>query len=181
MKNRILVSVLGGLFVMISACGDQEPTSAPTELGPSLATAPERFDDVVKQTSFIALTDPCLTVTPEKVIFKDCQTSFDVTGDLEGTGIVTFSATLDGLGLNGTFKGKSSTFACVVARGLCGDFAGTSNAEFVAGLLSGTFRTKGKTGDVKGIRISLTFTETTPISSVFIGIGTISFPKAKKP
>ncbi len=43
MKNRILVSVLAGVFLVISACGEQEPTSAPTELGPSLHTAPVDF------------------------------------------------------------------------------------------------------------------------------------------
>ncbi len=31
--------MLAGVFLVISACGEQEPTSAPTELGPSLHTA----------------------------------------------------------------------------------------------------------------------------------------------
>ena len=182
MKNRILVSVLGGLFVMISACGDQEPTSAPTELGPSLLTAPVPFTFVTTATSFIALNDPCLTVTPGEVIFKDCQVSFTSAGDFDGTGIVTFDLTWEGLALsqqNGSSKGQTSISGCVVEPFVCGDFEGTSKAEFVAGLRSGTFRNRGTTGDVKGIRTRGTSTETTPTSEVSDGTGTIRFPKAK--
>ncbi len=183
MKNRILVSVLGGLFVMISACGDQEPTSAPTELGPSLLTAPVPFTFVTTATSFVSPTDPCVTVTPGEVIFKDCQVSFTSAGDFVGTGIVTFDLTWEGLALsqqNGSSKGQTSISGCVVAPGVCGDFEGTSKAEFVAGLRSGTFRTQGITGDVEGIRIRGTSTETTPTSNVFNNTGEIRFPKTKK-
>ena len=183
MKNRILVSVLGGLFVMISACGDQEPTSAPTELGLSLLTAPVPFTFVTTATS-LSPTDPCVTVTPGgEVIFKDCQVSFTSAGDFDGTGIVTFDLTWEGLALsqqNGSSKGKVSLSGCLVAPGLCGDFEGTSKAEFVAGLRSGTFRNRGTTGDVKGIRTRGTSTETTPTSEVSDGTGTIRFPKNKK-
>ncbi len=183
MKNRILVSVLGGLFVMISACGDQEPTSAPTELGPSLLTAPVPFTFETTAISFVSPTDACVTVTPGKVIFKDCQVSFTSAGDFDGTGTLTFSATLEGLALsqqNGSSKGQTSISGCVVAPRVCGDFEGTSKAEFVAGLRSGTFRTQGITGDVEGIRIRGTSTETTPTSNVFNNIGEIRFPKTKK-
>ncbi len=163
-------ALLAGAVVVISGC--QESISPESE-GPLLHTAPVLFSAVMTVLD-IRNEEECLTeLADETQVFDGCRIPLPVTGDLVGPGRVIFDGILDAAG-GGEGEGPLRYNACV-APDVCGIFEGRVEGEFTGELFSGTFRLKGKTGGVKGIKIRGTLIER-PETDILDLVGTLRFP-----
>ncbi len=167
-------ALLAGAVLVISGC--QEPNSPELTLteGPLLHRASAAFSAVLDSRADITNVEECLTILEDgTLVFEGCVFPQILTGDLEGEGTALFDGILDAAG-NGAASGTLLYTGCVA--GVCGDFAGPFQGEFIAGQFNGILGLRGRTGGVKGIHIRGTFTEQgTPSTGLWDVDGFISF------
>ncbi len=164
-------ALLAGAVLVTSGCQD---SISPESEGPLLHRASAAFSAVLDSRAGIANPEECLTfLEDDTLVFKGCVFPQILTGDLEGEGTALFDGTIDVAG-NGAASGTLLYTGCVA--GVCGDFAGPFQGEFIADQFNGILSLRGRTGGVKGIHIRGTFTEQgTPSTGLFDADGFISF------
>ncbi len=166
-------ALLAGAVLVISGC--QDPLSTESE-GPLLHMARAAFSAVLDSRAGIANPECVTSLEDGTQVFKGCVFPQILTGDLEGDGTALFDGKIDAMG-NGGAHGTLFYTLCV-APGVCGDFEGPFHGKFIAGQFNGKFGLRGRTGDVKGIKIRGTFTEQgTPSILLWDLDGAIHFPR----
>ena len=178
MKKRSFVPIALGAALMVWGCGDAglvSPDMTQGELTPlfSKAGAGTAFTATVPLT--VVELGAIIPRPNGSVHIRDQVSQGSISGDLNNSDADAVTVVTSGkidAGGSGPAHGSFTITACHATLG-CGTFEGRFKGRITGGLFADKFKAAGISGDFLGMRITGTFEETTPVSSVFILTGTI--------